>query len=148
MPVLPTLESSQSVFSQGALGPQQIQSSPADFGGGIAAAGQQVGQAAQQAGGDLMQVADRQADLQRETDANNQYANVYSPALRDATQKYYALQGKDAVDALPQYTQSLQELQQQQLSQLKDPIAMGVGGKCLPMDRTLKASKPARSHPR
>lgn len=123
MPVLPTLESSQSVFSQGALGPQQIQSSPADFGGNIAEAGQQVGQAGQQAGADLTQVAVRQADLQRETDANNQYANVYSPALRDATQKYYTLQGKDAVDALPQYEQALQTLQQQQLAQLKDPIA-------------------------
>jgi hypothetical protein len=123
MPVLPTLESSQSVFNNVALRPQEIQSNPADFGALTGEAAQRMGQAADSAGSNLAQAGLRQLDLQRETNANNQYANSFSPALRDIYSKYYALQGKDAVDQMPAFQQQIQDLQNQQRDQLKDPVA-------------------------
>lgn len=123
MPVLPRLETSQSVFSNVPLQSQQIQSSAADFGGVTAQAVGQLAQGMQQAGDQVTQIGMRQLDMQRETNANNQYANSFSPALRQIYTNYYALQGKDAVDQLPQYQKQIQDLQQQQRDGLKDPVA-------------------------
>jgi hypothetical protein len=123
MPVLPTLESSQSVFSSVPLRSQEIQSSPADFGGLVAQGAERLGQGFDQAGAQVGDAAMRQLDMQRETNANNQYANSFSPALRQIYTNYYALQGKDAVDQLPKFQQQIQDLQQQQRDQLKDPVA-------------------------
>ena len=123
MPVLPKLETSQSVFSDGSLGYQQIQSDPEAFGGGVAKGLESVSQGLQQAGAQTGDAALRQLDLQRETNANNQYANSFSPALRDIYTKYYSLQGKDAVDQMPAFTQQIMDLQNQQRDALKDPVA-------------------------
>lgn len=123
MPVLPRLETSQSIFNNTPLQSQQIQTSPDQFGGEIAQGVGQLAQGVQQARNSVGDVAMRQLDLQRETNANNQYANNFSPALRDVYSKYYALQGKDAVDQLPDFQKQIQDLQQTQRGQLQDPIA-------------------------
>jgi hypothetical protein len=123
MPVLPRLETSQSIFNNTPLQSQQIQTSPEQFGGEIAQGVGQLAQGTQQAGNNVGDIATRQIDLQRETSANNQYANSFSPALRDVYSKYYALQGKDAVDQLPDFQKQIQDLQQTQRAQLQDPIA-------------------------
>ena len=123
MPVLPKLETSQSVFSDGALGYQNIQATPEAFGGGTAQGLQSLSQGLRQAGDQVGDAAMRQLDLQRETNANNQYANSFSPALRDIYTKYYALQGKDAVDQMPAFTKQIEDLRNQQRDQLQDPIA-------------------------
>ena len=124
MPILPKLETSQSVFSNVPLQSQQIAGATPDaFGGITAEAAGKLAQGMQQGGDQVAQAVSRQMDLQRETDANNQYANSFSPALRQIYTNYYALQGKDAVDQLPKFQQQLQDLQQQQRAQLQDPMA-------------------------
>jgi len=121
MPILPTLETSQSVFSTGALGPQQVQASAADFGGLTAQAGQQIGQAAQSVSGDVSQIGLRQKAIQDETDVNSTYYKQTFPAITDATQKYLNLQGKDAVDALPAYQAQLEQIRSDQRDTLANP---------------------------
>lgn len=122
MPVLPKLETSQSVFSSGALGSQQIQASPDAFGAQIGQAAQQIGRAGQQAGSDLAQIAEAQQAIKNETDVNDAYYKSTFPAITDATQKYLSLQGKAAVDALPAYQQQLEDIREQQRDQLANPM--------------------------
>lgn len=122
MPTLPSVPTQQSVFSTGALAPQQIQSSPADFGGQVGQAGQQLGNTMVQAGSDVNQIANSIQAIQNETDTNYNFANNLMPGLRQQSQAYYALQGKDAVDQLPVYQQKMQDLQQQVRSQLANPM--------------------------
>jgi hypothetical protein len=42
--------------------------------------------------------------------SNDAYSNNFSPAFRDLYQKYYSLQGKDAVDKVPEYHGKMKEL--------------------------------------
>ena len=49
---------------------------------------------------------------QDEADVDNIYSNQFSPAFRDLYQKYYALQGKDALDQMPTYLNGMQNLRQ------------------------------------
>jgi hypothetical protein len=88
---------------EGKLAPMQIQASPADFGA-------QIGQTLQQAGGETMQNALARQQLQNETTVNDVINNEFFPAFQDQYQKYYALQGKDALDQLPAYQQSMRDL--------------------------------------
>src|SRR6202789_3030458 len=122
MPVLPTLESSQSVFSNTTLKPQDIQANPSAFGAATGEALQGVGQAAQQVSGEALDIAQRQANIQRETNTNDLFYKSFFPSVTDVTQKYLATQGKDAVDAYPAYQQSLETLREQQRSTLTDPV--------------------------
>ncbi len=96
----------QQVMPTGRLAGQQIQASPADFGA-------QVGQTLSQGSNELMQQADLRQQLNNETTVNDTINNKFFPAFQDAYQKYYALQGKDAVDQLPVYQQHMQDLRQQ-----------------------------------
>ncbi|HBD36737.1 MAG TPA: hypothetical protein DC084_24465, partial [Cupriavidus sp.] len=57
-----------------------------------------------------------------ETDVNDQYYKVTFPAITDATQKYMSLQGKAAVDALPEYQKQLEDIREQQREQLTNPM--------------------------
>lgn len=121
MPILPTLESSQSVFSTGTLGPQVISSSPADFGGITAQAGQNMGAAFEKVSGDASQLALRQKAIDDETAVNDQYYKTTFPAITNATQTYLSTQGKDAVDGLAAYQQQLEQIRSQQRDQLANP---------------------------
>jgi|HubBroStandDraft_4_1064222.scaffolds.fasta_scaffold31513_2 hypothetical protein len=123
MPVLPTLESSQSVFSTGTLQSQQIQSSPADFGGQVAAAGAQVGQSAQQLGGDLTQVAVAKQAINNESQANNTFATGLAPAVRGLTQGFYQMKGQAAVDAQPQISAAIEDTRQELRASLNPAAA-------------------------
>ncbi len=105
MPQIP-YDPVQQVMPTGRLAGQQIQASPADFGA-------QVGQTLSQSSNDLMRQADQRQQLDNETAVNNTINNDFFPAFQDAYQKYYALQGKDAVDQLPVYQQQMQDLRQQ-----------------------------------
>jgi hypothetical protein len=122
MPTLPSVPTTQSVFSTGSLAPQQIQSSPADFGAQIGQAGQQLGNSMMQAGSEGAQVAEGFQAIQNETNTNDQYYKNYFPAATAITQKYLSLQGKDAVDQLPVYQQQLEDLREQQRDQLANPM--------------------------
>jgi hypothetical protein len=121
MPILPTLESSQSVFSTGTLAPQVINSSPSDFGAATAQAGQQLGNTAMGVGGDLTDMAIRQKAINDETSVNDQYYKQAFPAITAATQNYLQQQGKDAVDGFPAYQDQLEQIRQQQRDQLANP---------------------------
>lgn len=88
---------------EGKLAPMQIQTSPADFGA-------QVGQTLEQAGSGMMQNALSRQQFQNETTVNDVINNKFFPAFQDQYQKYYTLQGKDALDQLPAYQQSMRDL--------------------------------------
>ena len=121
MPILPTLESSQSVFSTGTLAPQVISSSAADFGGLTAQAGEKLGATAGQVSGNINDLALRQKAIEDETTVNDQYYKTTFPAITNATQTYLSKQGKDAVDGLPAYQQQLEDIRSQQRDQLANP---------------------------
>ncbi|AIY40193.1 Soluble lytic murein transglycosylase precursor [Collimonas arenae] len=110
MPTLPNIQTSQSVFSSGALQSQQIQSDPNDFGAQVGQAAGQLGTAVQNAGQTVTDVAQKWQAIQNETDVNHTYANDYMPGMRDLQQQYLQLGGKDATDQYPTYQQKMQEL--------------------------------------
>lgn len=122
MPTLPRVETSQSVFSDTQLAPQNIQSSPEDFGGQVAQAVGGLGQAGMRAGADVGEIAQRQLDIQHETNTNDLFYKSFFPSLTDATQKFLSMQGKDAVDAYPAYQQQLQTIRDQQRASLNSPV--------------------------
>jgi hypothetical protein len=103
------------VLPEGQIAPQRIQASPADFGA-------QAGQALQQDSGELWQQAVVHQQLANETQVNDVINNKFFPAFQDMYQKYYSLQGKDAVDQLPTYQQSMRDLVQQYREQLGNPM--------------------------
>jgi soluble lytic murein transglycosylase len=124
MPVLPNLQSSQSVFSDQPLASQSIPNATPDaFGGITAAAAGQLAQGAHQASAQLTDVAVRQQAIQNETDANNQFYKSYFPQLTSLTQSYLKLGGKDAIDQLPVYQQKMEDLRDQMRGQLQNPLA-------------------------
>jgi hypothetical protein len=96
----------QSVMPQGQIAPQRIEASPADFGG-------QVGATLTQASNQEMQQALQRQQLANETAVNDTINNKFFPAFQEQYQKYYALQGKDAVDQLPAYQEQMRDLAQQ-----------------------------------
>ncbi|MGF6764069.1 hypothetical protein P3T24_004400 [Paraburkholderia sp. GAS33] len=112
MPVLPTLQSSQSVFNNTPLQSQNIPVDANDFGAQVGAAAQGLGQSAEQAGGDVNQVAIAKQAINNEGQANNTFATGLAPAVRAITQKFYTLQGQAAVDAQPEMSQAIQDARQ------------------------------------
>ncbi|KUY52374.1 transglycosylase SLT domain-containing protein [Burkholderia sp. RF2-non_BP3] len=127
MPVLPRIETSQSVFSNVSLQPQQIAGATPDaFGGITAEAAGKLAQGMQLGGDQVTQLADRQIAVQNETNANNGFYKSYFPASSDLTQKYLRLTGKDAVDQLPIYLAQMEQLRQQERDKLQDPRAQRI----------------------
>jgi Transglycosylase SLT domain len=122
MPVLPKLETSQSVFNNVALQSQNIQSSPSDFGAQVGAGAQQIGQAGQTAANDAEQAITSWQNIKNETDTNYAYSKTFAPGIQALSTQYLALQGKDAVDQLPAYQQKMQDLQQQTRDSLTNPM--------------------------
>lgn len=122
MPVLPSLETSQSVFSTGTLQSQQINATPADFGAQVGQAAQGLGQSAERTGGQLNDIALSQQAIQNETDTNYAYSKQFSPQIQNLSSQYLALQGKDAVDQLSAYQQKMQDLQAQTRAGLANPM--------------------------
>ncbi len=113
MPVIPS-EFVPSVAPQGHLDPQQIQASPADFGG-------QAGQALEQSGNMLEQHAVQRQQLANETNVNDVYANQFSPAFRDLQNQFMKLEGKDAETQFADYQKKMNELREQFRDNLPNP---------------------------
>ena len=101
---------------------ENIQPSPAEFGGLIGGAEQKLGGATEQAGDVLAQNAVRIQTINNETAARNT-SNKYIQDAGQAWAKYGELQGKAAVDAYPQFVQQLQDIQQQHADTLQSPQA-------------------------
>jgi len=97
-----------------------IQSSPADFGAQVGQAVQGLGQAAESAGEQTTQSVLLRRQFFNETAAND-HLNRFENAFRDQYQKYYALQGRDAVDQYPAYQERMQDLQRQYRDTLTNP---------------------------
>ncbi len=92
---------------------QRVEASPDAFGAGIGRAEQQLGGQIERSA-DIINIAAR--DFQKrqdDIDVDAAYANQFSPAFRDLYQKYYSLQGKDAVDGMPTFLNQMQELRTQ-----------------------------------
>lgn len=104
-----------SIMPQGQIAPQRIEASPADFGG-------QVGATLQQASGQEMQLAQQEQRLNNETAVNDVINNELFPAFQSMYQKYYSLQGKDAVDQVGDYQRSMRDMVQQYRSALPNQI--------------------------
>ncbi len=96
----------ETVLPEGQIAPQRIEATPSDFGG-------QVAQGLNQDSNQLMQQAQVKQQLANETNVNDVINNKFFPAFQAQYQKYYSLQGKDAVDQLPAYQQSMRDLVQQ-----------------------------------
>jgi|GEM_PF-5348008 len=100
---------------------QHLDVSPDDFGAQAGQAMQRLGGAVQQGGDVLMQQAVRLQELDNDAQAKNAYVD-YSNQMRDALFNpktgYYALQGKDAVDAYQPTLDHLNQLRQQTMSGL------------------------------
>tara|TARA_R110000868_G_scaffold257134_1_gene514229 strand:- start:3476 stop:5698 length:2223 start_codon:yes stop_codon:yes gene_type:complete len=87
--------------------------------------GAQVGEAQQRLGNQLVSTGDKlfaaAVDFQKrqdDADVDHIYSNVFSPAFRTLYSKYYALQGKRAVDELPAYFVGMEKLQEDTLKML------------------------------
>ncbi|HYA40394.1 MAG TPA: hypothetical protein VEF34_03770 [Syntrophobacteraceae bacterium] len=98
----------------------QIQASPADFGAQVGQAVQGLGQTMERAGEQTAQSVLLRRQFFNETAAND-HLNQFENAFRDQYQKYYALQGRDAVDQYPAYQERMQDLQRQYRDALTNP---------------------------
>ena len=96
-----------------ALDYQRVQANPDAFGAGVGRATQQLGGQIKQSSEAVYRAAADFQKRQDETDVDAVYSNVFSPAFRDMYQQYYSLQGKGAVDAMPDFIKKMQELQQE-----------------------------------
>ena len=102
MPVVPN-DFVQTVMPQGAIAPQRVQATPADFGA-------QVGQTLRQIGNEAGQQAILRQQSANETAANDTYATQFLPAFQKLYGDFYALQGKNAVDQRDSCLQSMEDL--------------------------------------
>lgn len=118
MPVLPTLESSQSVFSNVQLKPQEIQANPAAFGAATGEALQGLGQSGEKAGTDVFQAAISQRDLNDEAKVNQTFSTGLAPTVRALSQQMYTLKGQAAVDAQPELSQAMESAREAYRNQL------------------------------
>lgn len=109
MPLLPANETQPSVAPAGASGVfERIDAQPAAFGGLSASALSGVGRETGRMGDVLAEHAVKFQQQQNAANVNDAYANSFSPPFRDLYQKYYALQGKDAVDQMPEFITKMQ----------------------------------------
>lgn len=114
MPQVPN-EFVQTVMPQGREIPIDIKASPADFGA-------QVGATLSQTGNELMQQAVARQQLANETAVNDTVNNKFFPQFQGLYQKYYSLQGKDAVDQLGPMQQQMREMANQTRSSLSNAM--------------------------
>ena len=101
---------------------QQINATPAAFGSQIGAAGSQMAGQIGQVGQEAAQTAIMQQGIVNETSATDASAQ-FSKSQGDIDAKYYALEGKAAVDAYPGYQQSLADLRDHTLSSMPNAAA-------------------------
>jgi len=105
--------------------------SPLAFGAGIGAAMQGLGQSVQRAGDTASDIALRQAQVENETAINAGYSYAQTGIQRlsfgdpnDPTSRgYFAMKGRDALDAYPGVVDQLNKVQNDALGMVKAPLA-------------------------
>jgi hypothetical protein len=110
MPTIPFTREPQVRPSGEPLQVQRIPTSGEDFGAGVGRAMQELGGAVSQVGNIAETHAIRFQNIQNQAAVDDAYANKFSPEFRNMYQKYYALQGKDAVDQMPTYIRQMEEM--------------------------------------
>lgn len=83
------------------------------FGFGTGRALQQIGAAAEKAGDVLSAHAVHFQQIQNETEVNDAVANRLGPGIRERAEKFYALSGKAAADAMPGATKDINDFRMQ-----------------------------------
>lgn len=121
MPVLPRLETSQSVFSEGTLQSQQVNATPESFGGITAQAAGQMAGAFGHASAETEQTAVMYKAINDETRSNDIYANGLSPEVDSLQSQLHSLQGRNAVDQGPKILQAVRDAQTKYRDALTDP---------------------------
>jgi hypothetical protein len=112
MPTIP-VQTQRTVDPAGAPGAfQTVRAGAESFGAQSAAALGGVAQNAGQAGDLLAARAIEEQRQQNVATVNDVYANRFGPEFRDLYQKYYSLQGKDALDKRPEFEAKMQEVRE------------------------------------
>lgn len=88
---------------------ERVNAAPEHFGSLEGQAESNLGRTLEHSGDVLAAHAMKFQEQQNIANVNDTYATSFSPAFRDLYQKYYSLQGKDAVDQMPEYMDKMQE---------------------------------------
>lgn len=101
--------------------PLSVRANPEEFGGGIGAAVEQLGNTGTKVGGEALDVATHFAQMATEAKVNDDYANKYVPAAVDLRSKFDSLEGQDKIHGYGDYISSLQGLNKQFITNSKSP---------------------------
>lgn len=101
---------------------KSINTPPAAFGAATAAAVSNLGQVEQHVGDEVFSRAIAMQQMAQDADANNAAAQ-FATELARRTADYRSLQGKAAVDALPQFRDDINNLREQFRQRLSSPYA-------------------------
>jgi hypothetical protein len=99
---------------------QHIQTSPDMFGGAIARGAEKLGQGIEAAGEAGIEAASNRQQLTNEVHAS-EVNSWFADQASDAFSKFSQLEGKAALDGLPDYKKQIADLQQQALSKVTAP---------------------------
>jgi hypothetical protein len=116
MPTVPSDIFVPSVQPQGRLQPQNLDVSPAMFGG-------QVGQTLERGADELEQNAVQRQRMINKARAEDLFSTQYVPAMADLTNEFYSLKGQAAEDSYRDYAQRLVQLQRDYAAKLPNPPA-------------------------
>lgn len=111
-----------SVADTPAGGPVNVRANPDDFGAQVGGAMQNYGSEEEKSGNEGMDLATHYAEMATNAKASDIIANKIAPQLSQTSSDYYRLQGMDAVNALPAYSQQRQQIAQQYISQASSPL--------------------------
>lgn len=89
------------------------------FGGDVSAAKKQMGGAIAQAGEVAAEHAIRFQRIQNQTEVDDVYSNSFSPKFREKYQQYYSLEGKAALDELPNYIKDMENIEKEHTAGFK-----------------------------
>lgn len=101
--------------------PFQVRANPEQFGGGIGAAVEQLGNTTNKVGTEGINVATQFAQMATEAKVNDNYANKYVPAAVELRDKFDSLEGQDKIHGYQDYISGLQGLNKQYLADTKSP---------------------------
>lgn len=90
------------------------------FGAGASEARARTGSAISHVGEVAAEHVVRFQQIQNQTEVDDVYSNKFSPAFREKYQQYYALQGKEALDRLPEFMKSMEEVEKETAAGLKN----------------------------
>jgi GH24 family phage-related lysozyme (muramidase) len=109
---------------------QQINTNPSMFGATTARAEEQFGQGVEKAGTTGVDIATEQAQLQSKVHATD-VKSWYADQTTDLHAQMMSMQGRAAIDALPEYKKKLADLKDQALSQVPGEATKAMLGESL-----------------